>query len=54
LISATTQFSANGITAQDDKATKQVTIGPKIKIILFAFSGIIISLNNNFNKSAAD
>ena len=28
LMSATTQPSAKGITAQDDKATKQVTIGP--------------------------
>ena len=51
-ISATTQLSAKGTTAQADKATKQVTIGAITNIILLALFGIIGSFKSNFRKSA--
>ena len=47
-----TSTSLKGITAQAIKAKVIVTIGAKIKIILFALAGIIISLKIYFNASA--
>jgi hypothetical protein len=44
--------SLKGITAQAIKAKDMVTIGAKIKIILLALAGIIISLKIYFNASA--
>ena len=51
-MSAMTILSLNGITAQADKASVIVTIGAKIKTILFALAGIIISLKIYFSASA--
>ena len=48
----TNKVSLNGITAQASKAKDIVTIGAKIKIILFAPAGMITSLNINFRASA--
>ena len=54
LISATTQFSANGITAQDDKATKQVKdlevkndMNGRFEIIVLHIFIIFYSLKEN-------
>ena len=52
LISEIIIFSLKGITAQADKAKVIVTIGARIKTILFALAGIIISLNIYFKASA--
>ena len=54
LISAKISFSLKGITAHATKASVMVTIGARIKIILFELAGIIISLKMYFNASAND
>ena len=52
LISEITILSLNGMTAQADNAKVIVTIGARIKIILLALAGIIISLKIYFRASA--
>ena len=54
LMSANTKSSLKGMTAHATKASVIVTIGAKIKIILFELAGIIISLNMYFKASAKD
>ena len=51
---AITCVSLKGITAQAIKAKVIVTIGAKIKMILFELAGIIISLKIYFKASAKD
>jgi len=52
LMSAMTQPSANGTTAQPAKASVAVTSGARMKITLFAPDGMMISLNMNLKASA--
>ena len=54
LISDRTMPFPNGITAQAINAKVIVTIGAKIKIILFEVAGIIFSLKIYFKASASD
>jgi hypothetical protein len=51
-MSATTQPSSSGTTAQAAKASVAETIGASRKITLFAAAGMIGSLNMNFMASA--
>ena len=52
LISAKTNLSLKGITAQATKAKVIVIIGANINIILLELAGIIISLRIYFSASA--
>ena len=54
LISAMTQPSSSGMTAQADSARMQVTKGAIMKTPLLAPSGITTSLKTNFRRSAKD